>query len=1099
MNDNQTLELQLKTVAEQATNAINKLNNSINKIDTTVNKTTNSVNKFGKAFSTTSLYYGVQRLTTQFLKWMDLAVDRTEQLNLFNVVFKNVEKNGVQTFSTLGKEAIKFQNKLNEAFGTNLTETLKYQGLFQSMGENVGIDSYYSAIMSETMTKLTYDLASLYNKSESTTAEAIRAGVYAGQTKPLRSYGIDVTQTSMQPILESLGITDRSVKQMSQAEKEILRYLATLKQAQVAMGDYANTIESPANQMKVFKQQLIESKVALTSLFIGGFANILPYANALLMVVTEVAKAIADMFGIELQDYNSGIASSEDAYDNLADSIDGATDSVKELKRQTLGFDQIHNINENNDNGSGSNLTGGIDQRLLDAIYGYDNGMDKVRMKATEIRDRIMEWLGFTKEINPLTGEVGFKLKDGETRFGSILGIINDAKGILQFIWDHADIFFKTIISYKILTGLTNIINKLTKVSDICGKLSVSKWALGITGGIALADIISSTDWYQDLTGNKGTVTEMFGQILQGEADLAQTNAINKEQLKNQIYRSLMLGEKYSEKGIDNKDVFSHYMDLYNTYNDRYATYNPITGMKNNPAQEIVDYYKAHKDEIKEAFEISKIDFGQMYNNGGIGIADYKTKLDEWANSLVNATDLTTKYNAVIEQSKQSYSDAEEELSILLTKMSTNQYEITADDIQQVTDAINKMKQAQQDCCKAFTDATTSIVNHLVEEGLIAQETASQVVKSTFIKQKVALGYTEEYAKAIAELNEKYSKGEIDQKQYITKQMELSQQFDKTTDWVKKANISFTNLSDTLIIDGQNWSTLNDTVSKLGETYQENEQKIKDSAKSNQGMLEETQLFWEENKQAILDNGTTIEEYNEIHTAIKDSILANNQDELNSINDLKTGYAVSMLQILQQMKDSKLDITDEGKEIVESLETEFSKMGIEVDLTQDMDEIKKQLSAKGIEIGTALGNSISSSTKFKGTGIFNGWNDVVSKLWNTASKLTGSIFGFKLPSLSSLKIPMFANGGFPEDGLFFANHNELVGNFSNGKTAVANNAQIIEGIKAGVYDAVVSAMNQSSGQASQIDVHLHTDEGVVVDKINQITKQTGVFPLNIPI
>ena len=62
------------------------------------------------------------------------------------------------------------------------------------------------------------------------------------QTKPLRSYGIDVTQTSMQPILNSLGITDRSIKQMSQAEKEILRYLATMKQAKVAMGDFANTI-----------------------------------------------------------------------------------------------------------------------------------------------------------------------------------------------------------------------------------------------------------------------------------------------------------------------------------------------------------------------------------------------------------------------------------------------------------------------------------------------------------------------------------------------------------------------------------------------------------------------------------------------------------------------------------------------------------------------------------------------------------------------------------------------------------------------------------------------------------------------------------------
>lgn len=47
----------------------------------------------------------------------------------------------------------------------------------------------------------------------------------------------------------------------------------------------------------------------------------------------------------------------------------------------------------------------------------------------------------------------------------------------------------------------------------------------------------------------------------------------------------------------------------------------------------------------------------------------------------------------------------------------------------------------------------------------------------------------------------------------------------------------------------------------------------------------------------------------------------------------------------------------------------------------------------------------------------------------------------------------FATGGFPEDGLFFANHNELVGKFTNGKTAVANNEQIVSGIASGVRDA----------------------------------------------
>lgn len=56
-------------------------------------------------------------------------------------------------------------------------------------------------------------------------------------------------------------------------------------------------------------------------------------------------------------------------------------------------------------------------------------------------------------------------------------------------------------------------------------------------------------------------------------------------------------------------------------------------------------------------------------------------------------------------------------------------------------------------------------------------------------------------------------------------------------------------------------------------------------------------------------------------------------------------------------------------------------------------------------------------------------------------------------SYSFGNIPAHAEGGFPEDGLFFANHNELVGQFSNGKTAVANNGQIVEGISQGVESA----------------------------------------------
>lgn len=70
----------------------------------------------------------------------------------------------------------------------------------------------------------------------------------------------------------------------------------------------------------------------------------------------------------------------------------------------------------------------------------------------------------------------------------------------------------------------------------------------------------------------------------------------------------------------------------------------------------------------------------------------------------------------------------------------------------------------------------------------------------------------------------------------------------------------------------------------------------------------------------------------------------------------------------------------------------------------------------------------------------------------------------------------FASGGFPEDGLFMANHGELVGQFANGKTAVANNEQIIEGIRQGVYDAVVAANGNGSGGDVSVKVYLDSRE-----------------------
>lgn len=73
-------------------------------------------------------------------------------------------------------------------------------------------------------------------------------------------------------------------------------------------------------------------------------------------------------------------------------------------------------------------------------------------------------------------------------------------------------------------------------------------------------------------------------------------------------------------------------------------------------------------------------------------------------------------------------------------------------------------------------------------------------------------------------------------------------------------------------------------------------------------------------------------------------------------------------------------------------------------------------------------------------------------------------------------IRFYANGGFPEDGLFMANHGEMIGKFSNGKTAVANNEQITQGIARAVYDAFTSAMGDGRGDDKPIVIMLDGKE-----------------------
>ena len=98
----------------------------------------------------------------------------------------------------------------------------------------------------------------------------------------------------------------------------------------------------------------------------------------------------------------------------------------------------------------------------------------------------------------------------------------------------------------------------------------------------------------------------------------------------------------------------------------------------------------------------------------------------------------------------------------------------------------------------------------------------------------------------------------------------------------------------------------------------------------------------------------------------------------------------------------------------------------------------------------------------------------------------GSVQLFTIPP-----IPRLETGGFLEDGLFTMNHGEIAGKFNNGKSVVANNQQIVEGIAAGVYEAVVAAMSATSGRQNQ-SVNVYLDGKQITAAVEKRQSERGM-------
>ncbi len=1137
--------------AEQKLNSLKKqvsvVKVGVDAFGTSIGKLATNVFNVGKALNSWNLSGVTKQISSLgnslYKDFLTKAIDTSEELNLFNVVFNNIEKNGKTTFSELGKQAVQFQNELNEAFGTNKKETMRYQGLFQAMGESAGLDDKTAGLMSKNMTKLAYDLASLYNTTETRAAEALRAGVYAGQTKPLRNYGIDVTQTSYKPLLEELGI-EKSVNELTQAEKEILRYIATLNQAKNAMGDFANTLESPANQLKVLRQQFYEMQAAIGNLFVGAFARILPYVNAIIMVIKELAKTIAAIFGIRMKDYNSGIATYEDGLedyseglDDIAGSAGSASDAIKALKRQTLAFDQINNLTSPTPSGSsggggGGSIVDGIDQRLLDALKGYENGMEKVRMKAVEIRDKIMEWLGFQKQINEETHETYFTYdttnktivqiaKEIATNLANMLNYYTNridwaelghylAIG-LNTAFGFIDTFIQNYDWKNLGTQIANFVNKAIEETDFStiGRVLTDKLRIAI---LTLSGFIQQFDFEEFAK----KLADLINSAIQNIPVSELASGLNS--LVNGIWTTIKTLAKEINWGELVDTVFSLFNEL--DWGAKFLLIAPAVA-----SGLAVLFGSSLVQDIISQLIVRAIANGILNGNISAGISGAGASAAGSGASLSGLGYAGGTALGIYLDIK-GYKTTSSQLDDLFSGKPVD-----------LTLGVSNEKGFWENAGTAFMNALSQLTFFTSGNGMLGKALVGKELVSSLSNN--GLGGTLENFFGSIEGTFGLNEGTL-YNVYV-------KPFQGLVDTIDKATGKYNNFAN--------------VVSEVGGVIKEVTFEVTDDIKEN--AEEYFNVMIETDKQQRILKAATEGNYEEIQRIInettEESAASVRQSLIDQTNAVQGELGPELLNQWSILAYGSRDNYKEGiKQLPEDLQDRIqAATGVIVSATPGvvqyfedlgslseedmMNELKKlpkdlqqeiidKMKEKGVKIPQELQAGIDSEPDPNVEVTTDEYAKIQAYLNNQISRVGGQIpVGVSLPSSLTIQnalnsalsganailkitkqadggvfanghwqpIQAYANGGMPSGGsLFMAREAgpELVGKIGR-HTAVMNNNQIVDSVKAGVYEAVSAAM--SEGGMGQVQIDLHTDEGVVVDRINKVTRQTGVCPIEI--
>ena len=413
-----------------------KVNDAVDKQGKTYEKATKSSKSWSDALAqniskTRTLYSFFKSIADKMAGWFNESNEYIETLNLFEVAMGDA-----------AEEAKAFAETVQSKMGIDSKEWMNYQAIFQNLAVGFGVANESATTMSQNLTQLAYDLSSIYNTDVETAFDKLSSAM-SGQVKGLREFGIDTTVATLQEYALSKGI-NASVRSMSQAEKSMLRYNYIMEQSRDLgyWNDMAKTIATPANALRILTAQITQMKRAFGNIISVLAVKVIPYVQAFVEIITEGANRLANLFGFELPDLN-GKNNLSGAFEDAKEDAEGVEGSLKKIKKQLMGFDEL-NIISNPESDSSASDTAGSTLGNMDLLeYDFLKGLDT--SKLDEYKEKLKDILWYVGEI--ALGFLAWKLSKSflgslgalTASMGLVL-IIDSIRGILKDGLDIGDI-----------------------------------------------------------------------------------------------------------------------------------------------------------------------------------------------------------------------------------------------------------------------------------------------------------------------------------------------------------------------------------------------------------------------------------------------------------------------------------------------------------------------------------------------------------------------------------------------------------------------------------------------------------------------------------